>query len=541
MSQSLYTAMGGINAATTQIQVVSNNVANIDTTAFKASSVNFEDVYSTTISSGSVATSSSGGTNPIQEGVGTKVSSISKDFNAGSSVATGTSTDLMIKGSSGFFTVTDGSSTYYTRAGNFSFDASGNLVTSNGYQVEGTDSIMSSTTSGKTVSIPLTICADVEGTKAATLGAEKLTDLNGLGTKTNVTSGDFSMSVTIGGVVYTGTVSALSGLTTDSTVNDVVNYLNGAGGLNFTSTTSPAASTTTDTTTAAAGDKYVTAGATAGDSISTTTTTAAGSTLSGIKAKVIDGKIQIDASDVSITRNVTTAVTDTTKSTSLASLNTTSVPTTTTGAAATAIAYSTTGLAKATNFVSATGLSSATLKGGITETNTLDSTAGISELSTATNSISKTGITINSDGSIQVTYNDGSVLAVQLNADSSNYSFVYTTADHVQISGTKCGVDANVATPANFVVQMANVTNVDGLLSTGSNLFESGPNSGDVVYTTAGQMGAGQVESGYLEASNVDLSKELSNMILAQRAIQANSRVFTTTSSIMQTITQMGQ
>jgi len=121
MSQSLYTAMGGINAATTQIQVVSNNVANIDTTAFKASSVNFEDVYSTTISSGSVATSSSGGTNPIQEGVGTKVSSISKDFNAGSSVATGTSTDLMIKGS-GFFTVTDGSSTYYTRAGNFSFD-----------------------------------------------------------------------------------------------------------------------------------------------------------------------------------------------------------------------------------------------------------------------------------------------------------------------------------------------------------------------------------------------------------------------------------
>lgn len=534
MSQSLYTAMGGINAATTEIQVVSNNVANINTTAFKASSVNFEDVYSTTISSGSVATSSTGGTNPVQVGVGTKVSSISKDFNAGSSVATGNSTDLMIKGS-GFFTVTDGSSTYYTRAGNFSFDSNGNLVTSNGFQVEGTDSIMSSATSGKTVSIPLTICADVEGTKAATLGSEKLTSLNGLGSKTNITSGDFSMSLTIGGVVYTGTVSALSGLTTDSTVSDVVNYLNGAGGLNFTT----APTTTTATTVAVAGDSYVTAGATAGDTVSTATTTSY--SLSGLKANVIDGKIQIDASAVKVKTNTTTAVTDTTTpATSLSSLNT-NTSSTAAGAAATAIAYSTTGLAKATNFVTATGLSSAAIKNGITETNILDSTASISQLSTATNSISKTGITINADGSIQVTYNDGSVLAVQLDADSSKYSFVYTTADHVQISGTKCAVDANVATPANFVAQMANVTNVDGLLSVGSNLFETGPNSGDVVYTTAGEMGAGQVESGYLEASNVDLSKELSNMILAQRAIQANSRVFTTTSNIMDVITQMGR
>lgn len=541
MSQSLYTAMGGINAATTEIQVVSNNVANINTTAFKASSVNFEDVYSTTISSGSVATSSTGGTNPIQVGVGTKVSSISKDFNAGSSVATGNSTDLMIKGS-GFFTVTDGNSTFYTRAGNFSFDSNGNLVTSNGYQVEGTDSIMSSATSGKTVSIPLTICADVEGTKAATLGSEKLTSLNGLGTKTNITSGDFSMSLTIGGVVYTGTVSALSGLTTDSTVTDVVNYLNGPGGLNFTSTTSPAATTTTASHTVVAGDAYATAGATAGDVVSIATTTAAGATLSGLKANVIDGKIQIDASNVVVHQTQSKVVTDTTDTTKdLSSMNTTGVPITSTGTAATAIAYSTTGLTKATNFVTATGLSSAAIKSGITETNTLDSTASISQLSTATNSISKTGITINADGSIQVTYNDGSVLAVQLDADSSKYSFVYTTADHVQISGTKCAVDANVATPANFVAQMANVTNVDGLLSVGSNLFETGPNSGDVVYTTAGEMGAGQVESGYLEASNVDLSKELSNMILAQRAIQANSRVFTTTSNIMDVITQMGR
>ena len=90
-------------------------------------------------------------------------------------------------------------------------------------------------------------------------------------------------------------------------------------------------------------------------------------------------------------------------------------------------------------------------------------------------------------------------------------------------------------------MQMATITNTEGLVSVGSNLYESGPNTGDIVFTVAGEMGTGKVASGGLEASNVDLSKELSNMILAQRAIQANSRVFTTTSNIMDVITQMGR
>ena len=88
---------------------------------------------------------------------------------------------------------------------------------------------------------------------------------------------------------------------------------------------------------------------------------------------------------------------------------------------------------------------------------------------------------------------------------------------------------------------MATITNTEGLLSVGSNLYSAGPNTGDIIYTIAGEMGCGELASGGLEASNVDLSEELSSMILAQRAIQANSRVFTTTSDIMQTITQMGR
>ena len=121
------------------------------------------------------------------------------------------------------------------------------------------------------------------------------------------------------------------------------------------------------------------------------------------------------------------------------------------------------------------------------------------------------------------------------------YQFLYTTAEGVAITGSSCVVDPNLAKPANFVLQVAGITNTDGLLAVGSNLFKAGPNSGDVVYSVGGQMGLGKLASGGLEASNVDLSQELSNMILAQRAIQANSRVFTTTSNIMDVINQMGR
>jgi len=102
-------------------------------------------------------------------------------------------------------------------------------------------------------------------------------------------------------------------------------------------------------------------------------------------------------------------------------------------------------------------------------------------------------------------------------------------------------MDANVATESNFVLQLASVTNSDGLIAKGSNLYTAGPNTGDIAYSVGSEMGLRQIASGGYEASNVDLSSEFSAMILAQRAVQANSRVFTTTSNIMDTITQMGR
>jgi flagellar hook protein FlgE len=482
MSQSLYTAMSGIAAATSSLQVISNNVANINTTAYKSSSVEFSDVFYQTTNSGSVATDSTGGTNPVQVGVGTQVSAVTKDFSSGSWSSTGIDSNLMIDGS-GFFCVqaSDGS-TYYTRDGSFTFDSSGNLVTSAGYKVEGTSTILSSTTSGETVKVPLTICADVEGTDGTTMGTEKLTDLNGLGDNSNITSGNITVSV-----------SYLNGTTTktiDFTINIADTDLDG----------------TVSELTSAIQSKLNAATYTDG------TTTYS---LSGMTVSQSDGKITFDMSGASVNDG-------------------------TTDYDATALDFSTP-TTNASNFITATELNGATATSGVYSSKTLDYTVTISQLSSANASISATGETINADGSIQVKYDDSSVLSVQLSDDGSTYEFIYTTSEGAGISGSKCTVDDNVASEANFVIQMATITNTDGLISVGSNLYEEGPNSGNIVYTVGGQMGAGNLQSGGVEASNVDLSDELSDMILAQRAIEANSRVFTTTSDVMSTIVQMGR
>lgn len=460
MSQSLYTAMGGIAAATTELQVISNNVANINTTAFKASSVNFADVFSTTISSGSVSSGNSGGTNPIQVGVGVQVSAISKDFSSGSWVSTGGDTDLMI-GGSGFFTVqsTD-NKIYYTRAGDFSFDDSGNLVTSGGTKVLGTNSILSSTSSGDTVYIPQTIISDVAGNE--NIASKSINDLNNV--KGNITSGVFTINVTDFGATTSHEVKIYV------EPNDVD------------------ANATVQTLT---------------DSIQSQL----GGT--GVTATCTDGALKFTINP----------------------------------AVAKALSFGATDNSDTSNVVARTNLANSTLNA---TTNTysskvLDYTANVSELTSASEAISRSTYSVNTDGSVQVTYTNGDTLSVQLGSDNATYEFVYTTSEGVEISGNNCTVDANVAVPANFVIQLATITNTDGLISVGSNLFKAGPNSGDIAYTVGGEMGAGELKSGGLESSNVDLSEELSNMILAQRAIQANSRVFTTTSDTMDTIVNMGR
>lgn len=120
----------GLNADSVALNTIANNLSNMNTTAFKSESTKFGDLFYQQIGS-------TGAGNPIQLGAGVHVATNQTDFTQGSIASSGSPTDVAINGS-GFFVVSAGSgSNEYTRAGNFSLTATGNLVTSNGLSVMG--------------------------------------------------------------------------------------------------------------------------------------------------------------------------------------------------------------------------------------------------------------------------------------------------------------------------------------------------------------------------------------------------------------------
>ncbi|AIY85809.1 MULTISPECIES: flagellar hook-basal body complex protein [unclassified Thermotoga] len=137
MMRSLYSGITGLKNFQVAMDVVGNNISNVNTVGFKASRVNFETMIAQMIKAGRPPQGNVGGTNPMQIGLGSQVSSIDKIMTQGSFQNTGVKTDLAIQGD-GFFIVSDGSSYYYTRAGAFTLDSNGNLIqTSTGYKVQG--------------------------------------------------------------------------------------------------------------------------------------------------------------------------------------------------------------------------------------------------------------------------------------------------------------------------------------------------------------------------------------------------------------------
>jgi flagellar hook protein FlgE len=134
--RSLFSGITGLRQHQTLMDVVSNNIANVNTTGFKTSAVVFEDTLSQTMKNASAPTATSGGMNPAQVGLGVQLGAISMNFGQGSAQNTGKSTDLMVQGD-GFFMVRNGGETNYTRSGAFTFDTEGTLVNSEGMIVQG--------------------------------------------------------------------------------------------------------------------------------------------------------------------------------------------------------------------------------------------------------------------------------------------------------------------------------------------------------------------------------------------------------------------
>ena len=135
LTSALFTGLTGLDVNQTRLNVVGNNIANVNTVAFKASRALFKPQFYVTDAAGSPPDAEFGGSNPSQRGLGATVASIEKNWTPGSIEPTGRNTDLAIDGQ-GFFVV-KGKEQFYTRDGSFNLNSKNQLVTSDGQFVQG--------------------------------------------------------------------------------------------------------------------------------------------------------------------------------------------------------------------------------------------------------------------------------------------------------------------------------------------------------------------------------------------------------------------
>ena len=136
MLRSLFSGISGLKAHQQMLDVVSNNIANVNTTGFKSSNAVFEDTLSQLLRPAGASTDTSGGLDPTQIGLGVKLAGVQQNFEQGSTQITNKATDIMVNGD-GFFVLDAGGQQVYSRAGAFTLDNDGNLVNPDGAYVQG--------------------------------------------------------------------------------------------------------------------------------------------------------------------------------------------------------------------------------------------------------------------------------------------------------------------------------------------------------------------------------------------------------------------
>jgi flagellar hook protein FlgE len=135
--RSMFSAISGLKAHQTKMDVTGNNIANVNTVGYKSSQTVFQDTLSQVIRSGGAPAADRGGTNPAQVGLGAKVAAITTNWTQGATQSTGRSTDFMIEGDGFFVTQGAGGEQLFTRAGSFDFDGAGRLITPDGSFLQG--------------------------------------------------------------------------------------------------------------------------------------------------------------------------------------------------------------------------------------------------------------------------------------------------------------------------------------------------------------------------------------------------------------------
>ena len=430
MMRSLWSGVAGLRTHQLEMDVIGNNIANVNTTAYKSQATGFSDVLYQTVKSGTGAGENVGSTNTSQVGLGSKVASIYTNITApGSMQTTGNAFDMMITGDSFFIVSTDGGATRnYTRDGAFTIDAEGNLVTqNNGYYVMGTMG---------TGGVP-----DGAATERLTLINERTNTMPGSATKEAYVKGN---------------LDSLDGVLNDEEGRSITIDAYGSDGerynlkLRFTD---------------------------AGDEEDNT-----------FKMSLVSVRDQNGNYIQNDTENSFDLVYDNHNGRLMsAGGNTNGFVSLNFSGAASALGPINLNLNSTTNYAGTMSGHSSTLNGYKGDEQGLNmgyANGNMVELS------------IGTDGSVHARYNNGQTVKI-----------------------------AQIA--------VAQFNNAMGLEKAGDNLYAESLNSGAAQVMDVTKDG-GYITSGVLEASNVDLAKEFTDMITTQRGFQANSKVITTSDEMLQ-------
>lgn len=523
----MYNGVSALKATQKGMDTIGNNIANVDTTGFKASSITFADQLSDTIKASTSATAARGGTNGQQIGLGVKVGSIDVNTTQGSLNSTGESTDLAIQGN-GYFMLSDGHGNIsYTRDGHFAIDSEGSLV---------------SAATGKKV---LGWNADPDGQIDTTANVSDSSSLS-------IPVGSLTSAKATTNVKFTGNLDA--GAPPGAKINTIITVFDSLGqrhqiNLALTRNADPsnpfiggntwswtasgdpmlappaAAGTATTGAPGAAGTGAATA---AGSGAPGSATSAAGAPAAAGAAKGAGAKASGAAPAAAGGKTGTASTSATTTSAGAAAGKagaTAAAPTGKTGAASTAAV--TTAPAAAPS----DGVNMGTITFG-DDGKTLSTTGAI--VLQGSSSVKAQKIHVDLGGTQSLA---GDTTFQSLSQDGYASGTLQTFA--IEKDGNINGIFSNGLTRYLGKISLATFNNAKGLDRIGDNEFKTSANSGAAVISGPGSSGAGSVEAGYLEQSNVDLSTELTNMIIQQRAYQANTKIVSAVDDLLDSLINM--
>jgi flagellar hook protein FlgE len=567
ITSSLVTGLSGLATSQSQIDVVGNNIANVNTVGFKSSRLDFKTQFLENFSYGTAPSDDLGGTNPLQIGLGTQPGAISRNFGDGSLQVTGVPTNMAIQGN-GFFVLKDGQQQVYTRDGSFQLNGLNQLVSSTGQLVQGFGVDSNFNVTGGVlgnITIPISALTVAQpSTKASFTGS-----LNtGRALPTSVS--DYTLGQPLflsdgaGGVDATNPPTGATALTNVTDASGAPQFQAGdvitIKGTKGTRSITPQKLTVTGATTLSDLQSFLTGamGIDTSAGANGSLTTAPGVTIpaTGNSANLtIDGNpgtannLVLDDNSLTILRGTATltpytftknssadgesAVTAMTAYDSLGNavtVNITTVLESKSSSGSTWRYFADTPPADATGAPAAIDVGTGTL--------TFDTGGKLVSSTSPTVTIDRTGSGAVPNLIVNLDFSKVNSLATgdsQLASDAQDGSPPGTlTTFSLGTDGKIIGSFSNGLSRTLGQIALATFRNNQGLIDRGSNTFIEGPNSGNAIITAPQQLSAGRVVSGSLELSNVDLSSEFVQLIAASTAFSASSRVITTSNQLLQ-------